>query len=136
MIRVCKKCNKEKDLSLFTNNKLCLYGKEHRCKSCTIKSSADYSKNNQECVKEYKKKWHLKQPKKPSINSSSGKLYISKLNNRKKSIAKLSDRYIKQRLIYNRNIKVLETFEISQEMIELKRKQLLLKRKIRNNDKN
>ena len=34
MFRVCKKCNEEKELELFTNVKNCLYGKSHTCKYC------------------------------------------------------------------------------------------------------
>lgn len=38
MLRVCRKCGEEKDISMFVSHKQCKHGKSHECKSCKDKS--------------------------------------------------------------------------------------------------
>jgi hypothetical protein len=123
----------------------------YECRTCNIKSSKNYALNNKDKVKEIKLKSYLKykndSTKKEKNRINTKKYRKSKRNNleyikRTKNSAKkafqtlknsLSDRYIKFRLMYTSGKKVLDKEDVPQELVELKRKQLLLKRKIKNN---
>lgn len=105
MLRTCKKCGLEKDLSCFPKHKECHLGYEHKCKKCKrIISRKSTNKSR-------KKRYH----------NDADYRYV-KRNNAKKQVINLADSYIKKKL---RQINIKNP---TKELIELKRKQLQLKR--------
>lgn len=48
MIRTCKKCGKEKELSDFVSSRKCKYGKTHECKSCATERRIGYAGSKSE----------------------------------------------------------------------------------------
>jgi hypothetical protein len=123
----------------------------HECRNCNNKGSRNWAINNESKVKKNKEKCYLKykedplKKKKRAQNAKNYRQTIKDSPEHKEKIKKyckkafqilknsLSDRYIKDRLVIEAGKKVIERHEIPQELIELKRKQLLLKRKIKNN---
>jgi hypothetical protein len=126
----------------------------YECRNCNIKHSKNWALNNINKLKEIKKKSYLKYKDndlKRKRNAENAKRYrkcvkdtpeykerIKKYSVKSFQILKnsLSDRYIKDKLIYESGQKVLDRNDIPQELIEIKRKQLLLTRQIKNNVKN
>jgi hypothetical protein len=128
--------------------------------SCLLKvkeNHKQFKKNNPDKVKDYRKKSHLKnreyyliksknyniiwyQKNKENVIKQSKKWKQSNLEKHKqirkkmdkKASDNLSDRYVKSILCDDT---LLKHSDISQELIELKREQLLLKRQIKQNEK-
>tara|TARA_B100000508_G_C11441770_1_gene269154 strand:+ start:821 stop:1312 length:492 start_codon:yes stop_codon:yes gene_type:complete len=149
--KVCRDCNKNKDINLFYNRKSSKDGKSYICKDCKREINFIYRKNNKEKIRLTKQKYsktdRAKKLKRESYyrNIESirkkdrirGKIYREKnrdkitsyLRNLKRKYTKdLHDTYIKQ-LIVKRS--VLRPSEIPQEYIDAKKEHLKLKRHLK-----
>lgn len=58
--KICNKCNEDKSLNEFHNDKRGKYGKNTICKECNNEKTRKYRKDNSEKMKEYDKKLYLK----------------------------------------------------------------------------
>ena len=153
MSKICKTCNEEKPLDLFVKNKECSDGHEYLCLSCRKEYKAKYYiKNKEEIKKKNKIYWFVNREKCLQINKNYyQKNLVNGLLQRKKwresnpekvrafyqkhqyktriCSKNLTDSYVKSQLTKRT---LLCNKEIPQELIELKRIQMLIKREIRN----
>jgi hypothetical protein len=152
--KICPKCDGTKYYHRIYKKVSVITGKNYEhyeCRNCNMEMSKNYAFHNVIKIREIKKTCYLKykhDPVRKKIRNENAKKsrelrkddeeYKERIKNyaiKSFQILKnsLSDRYIKDRLIYESNIKILDRNEIPQDLIELKRKQLLLTRKIKNN---
>ena len=135
ILKKCSKCNIE-TFNFYTYKKKNTIYIESICKKCKlIKTNLDRNKRNEKARKEGYTSIHNKRLK---ISSEYKEHYKNKIlpdtiircdKRRKKAIENLSDYYI--RLLIRRD-KKMKGLQISQELIELYRNNLLLKRELRN----
>lgn len=126
--KICKTCNIEHNLDNYNKNRLV-------CKTCSRNECKVYYNNNKEKSKIRNIEWHSKNKEKHRIRVSKWLLNNpekAKLIHKyafekylKNSRLLLKDSYIKRILIQNTKLKAKD---ITPELIELKRKQLTLKR--------
>jgi hypothetical protein len=151
--KICSHCGGTKYYHRIYSKVSKVTGKQYECyecKNCNIKSSKKWALNNKNRLDEIKKKSYLKYRNTESRKEKNRKIAkkyrdsvkhtleykerVKRYSIKSFQILKnsLSDRYIKDKLIYESNQKVLDRKDVPQELIELKRKQLLLIRQIKN----
>lgn len=142
--KICNKCDTRKSIACFKYRPDRGYHYS-QCKDCMNECRRISYNENIEHYRDYKKKWKDKVGRK-KVYQDNYKFYLlwrknnpdkyNKIANKiyKKQIDNLSDNYLKD-LISDCGRSGLKPNEITQELIQIHRKQLLLKRKIRNNDK-
>jgi hypothetical protein len=126
----CSKCGETKEMDDFIKESGCVLGRSNVCKPCKNKRVNLWRKNNKDKCRiywkkakarnparhleriEYTKKWHDKHPE-----------YMN--NYMKKGIQNLCNRYISYRL------KRIGIHIVTEELIELKREQLMLFRNLK-----
>lgn len=113
------KCG-ETDKNKFHKNKSKKTGYQSACKKCFKLRSKKYYKNNKQHIKQKAIEW--RKQNKEKYNKIAKK-------DEAKARQELKDRYIKRIIVATLNI---STDQISQEMIDLKRTQIQLKRAIEN----
>jgi len=59
MIKICRKCKKEKPINEFYKHKGMTDGYLNICKKCVLKRVKKYSEINRDKIKEYRKKWQM-----------------------------------------------------------------------------
>lgn len=145
-MKACSKCKKVKSLAYFTVDSNVKSGKGARCKECKANMYAEYLANNKEKIiarsvkyrANNKRELNAKAAKyrnnnKEKIAATSAKHYANnkeKINYRRakyrrNGVDTISDVYVRQLLARDSPIQIL------QELIELKRIQLLIKRELR-----
>jgi len=67
--KICTKCNIEKDLDNFRNDKSKKDGKHPQCKECKSLSDSNYKKNNTEKISESNKKYYEENTEKVKLKS-------------------------------------------------------------------
>jgi len=60
---ICSRCNVDKDLSLFYKDKTQPLGIKYHCKLCSNKETKNYTKNNQDIIKNISKRYYEKNKK-------------------------------------------------------------------------
>jgi hypothetical protein len=140
--KICNKCKIQKSIDFFKYRPERGYHYS-QCKDCMNEYRRTNYNQNIKHYRDYKKKWKEKIGRK-NIYQYNYKFYLkwkksnpdkyNKIANKlyKKQIDNLADNYLKD-LISDCGRSGLKPNEIPQDLIELKRKQLLLKRKIKNN---
>jgi len=63
-MKICKKCNIEKKIEDFSNNKNEKDGKSIYCKECEIKRKKEYREKNRDKINEKARKWRKENPEK------------------------------------------------------------------------
>ena len=87
-MKKCKKCQCEKELTEYYNQKNYRDGLDPMCKDCRNKTSLEYKQANLERIKEYRKEYHTK-------NYEKSKAY--KKEYYEKNIEKFRERYRKRK---------------------------------------
>lgn len=59
VVKMCKKCNVEKNIDKFTPAKNCKDGTRNMCKDCTATYKREYAIKNKEKIKAYKADYHI-----------------------------------------------------------------------------
>lgn len=122
-MRSCKKCG-ETDLTKLAISKTTPDGITGLCKKCDALRHKLYAINNPDIICKARKKSYIKHKKKIRKQQSEYFKYIT---------AHLTDTYIKRNICNTMHIK---SKDIPQELIDLKRTQLQLKRAIQNENNN
>jgi hypothetical protein len=118
----CTKCLEVKAFSEFHKAKQYKDGLVYNCKDCAKQRVSIWQKNNPEkCYKKYIN-YVNKTPKYRETKKKKIQEY------KKKERENLDDRYIKETLMQNNNLKASD---IPQEMIEVKRMQLMIRRQLK-----
>lgn len=116
---ICKRCNIDKDISeYYRNNHICNACKAAHNRILHIKRKL--TNNNKQCdanIFEYLKKWREENPEKAKI---------SRAKRNRKNVDLLSDAYIRQQLRQK-----FPAVEITTEMIQIHREQMLRRRIMR-----
>lgn len=123
--KICKHCNELKPLDLFTSSKKNKSGKCSMCKKCNCKRGKKYRLENIQFIKDINKKYALENKEKLKEYYFKYRLENKeKITEKRRSIgydkkyrADINDTYIKRQLI----AQGFKTFEITPELIELKR---------------
>ena len=116
MNKTCTECKAVKNISMFYRNKYRTDGRQSHCKICHNETTMKWRKNNPDKYSKYNCS--------PKRNKASKKKAI--LRNRKQR-HNMSDRYIRDCLTMNTN---LNSEDITNEMIELHRTNLKIKRQL------
>jgi len=115
----CSKCNEIKELALFSKQKANNDGFRSYCKECMSVSKKKYRQENRDKILEQGRKYQKENRNKMCEYSKKNYLKYRDI---------ISDNTIKK---YLKNTLFLQLQEISQEMIELKKEQILLTRELR-----
>ena len=121
--KACKRCKKVKPLDKYFKAAKAFDGKAGRCKDCTVILRREWSKNNPE-----KYKAQLER-RKNNPWYKDRKNMESKIRKQRKDRLNLTDSYVKQ-LICSGQGKGINPEDITEELIEVYRIQVLLKRKL------
>ena len=121
--KACKRCKKVKPLDKYFKAAKAFDGKAGRCKDCTVILRREWSKNNPE-----KYKAQLER-RKNNPWYKDRKNMESKIKKQRKDRLNLTDSYVKQ-LICSGQVKGINPEDITEELIEVYRIQVLLKRKL------
>ena len=84
--KICKQCNKEKDIDNFYKDKNVKDGYRNKCKECIKINNTNWRKNNKVKVNNIQKDWRgenkekIKSYNKKQYNSEKRKLYLSTWN--------------------------------------------------------
>ncbi len=132
----CKNCRLIKESVFFYKNKTNKTGYRSDCKLCHENCKKKWSKRNPQKIKEYLKKWRLKNHENEKIKSynrkwkksNPEKVLIYNKRADKKQIDLLLGSYVRKRI--HSQFKISSSL-ISPEMIQLKREQLQLYRTIK-----
>ena len=131
-MKTCPKCNETKPFSEFYPAPK-YKGGYYRCKTCTNRLALNWAQDNQTKVRETgrfsvegrkKKCEYVKEYKLKNID----KVRANDIRNSKRKVERLSDAYVKQLL----HIKV----DVPQALIEAKRLEILIKRRVKNENSN
>ena len=131
-MKTCPKCNETKELTEFYPYPK-YKGGYYRCKSCTKELSTKWAKDNQVKVREtglYSNEWrkkkceYVKEYRVKNIDT----VRANDIRNSKRKVERLSDAYVKQLM----RVKI----DVPQELIEAKRLQILINRRIKNENHN
>ena len=127
--KICSKCGEEKTLDLFVKN-------SNRCKVCKAKHHKKYDEENKEKIAIRRAKYHQKNKIAAKNWRKKNKAHIQERNRiqRKQMRADLGNKYIIKAL--QKQIKGLPKEYITEEIIDLKRKQLQLYRIFKSKLKN
>ena len=82
-MKICRKCNIEKEISLYPKDKVCKDGISNVCKECHKLKNKEYHSKNKEEIKKYKSEYYLEN--KSVILENSKEYYIN--NKEKKDLA-------------------------------------------------
>ena len=117
MIKTCTKCKAKKDISLFYRNKCRSDGRQANCKECHGASTRNWRKNNPEKYLAYdrNRKRNPKKAKKSIMRS-------------RKHRKEMSDGYIRDLMTMHSK---LEPKDIPNELVEIHRLNLKLKRQLK-----
>ena len=116
MVKICTKCKAKKDISLFFRNKYKLDGRQSQCKDCHNIATKNWRKNNPETYKDYDRK-RKRNPKQAKISIMRSRKYREEM----------TDGYIRNLMTMKSN---LDSKDISDELVEIHRLNLKLKRKL------
>ena len=116
MNKKCTKCNITKHMDFFYRNKYSNSGSQSHCKECHNKTTSKWRKNNPDKYSKYN----------CSKKRSKAKQLESKMRSRKQRL-NMADRYIRDILTMGTNLK---PEDISNEMVEIHRINLALKRQL------
>ena len=143
--KICSKCGIEKSLDDYFDNRFVKSGKTSKCKSCILLETKNYRRKNKDIIKEKDKnrnslyriqnkesiviKNKIYYEANKDIIKTKAALYFQKNKTTYKSRLKkaresCSDFYIKDKLIYAG----FKSSYITSEIIELKRKQIIMHR--------
>ena len=114
--KICTKCKAKKDISLFFRNKYKLDGRQSQCKECHNIATKNWRKNNPETYKDYDRK-RKRNPKQAKISIMRSRKYREEM----------TDGYIRNLMTMKSN---LDSKDISDELVEIHRLNLKLKRKL------
>ena len=136
IIKICRKCGEEKPLDKFTKDKKCKNGCSHRCIKCTNEIKKEWIKNNPEKDKIHKvkarKKYRINNKEKctesflkwKKENPNKYKESLSK--SRLKARQNLVNHAVKTHISVSFNIPFKDLVNLSNELIEAKRQNILL----------
>ena len=116
MVKICTKCKAKKDISLFFRNKYKLDGRQSQCKECHNIATKNWRKNNPETYKDYDRK-RKRNPKQAKISIMRSRKYREEM----------TDGYIRNLMTMKSD---LDSKDISDELVEIHRLNLKLKRKL------
>lgn len=140
--KICAKCKIEKENHEFTIDKYKtkLGFKKFLtpiCKKCTVEKSKKWANENPKKAKERKVKWAKENPERVKISRQKRKKQHNEankiLNTRDRN--NLADTYIVEKLVRSSNL-TRKQIRQSPQLIELTRKIIQVKRKIKNDTKN
>lgn len=126
--KVCKKCGIEKPFSEFSNEKRVKDGKAARCNQCEHErqSSPEYKERKRVTDKNRRNK--ILNPNGYIKYKKQQEAYLKRTHYRKKEVYMLKDNYIKG--LIASSLSYATSKDIPQNMIDLKRQHLLLKRNL------
>ena len=123
MIKHCNKCNNDKDISMFYKDRFRKIGIRYCCKGCDDIFTEKWRKNNKDkYLARQRKRWTNNDEKKAANKIIS-----------QKHRTEMSDMYIKS--LMTKKSKTLKPEDITNEMIELCRANLQIKRLLRSTPK-
>ena len=129
--KVCSKCKVEKLVMLFGKDKSAKDGLTHNCRDCRNKISLEFYKNNKDKVLIRSRSYNdtnrikLASSARAYRNKNMERFLYCQAKRRKYEVDNLTDAYVAKRLS-------LKLSKCPQELIELKRINLLITREIRN----
>lgn len=118
MNKQCSKCGEEKELDELVKNKKCKDGRAGYCKKHANQYGANWRQNNLKRSNVYKKTWKQNNPKQFKLTVKN-----SYLKRNRQLVDSVIKTYLNQRFGISRD-------EITSEMIQLKREQIILRRGI------
>jgi hypothetical protein len=118
LTKVCSKCGEKKIFSEFHKDKKKSFGVSHVCKICKKKFDKKYKAENKEKRTVQHRIW-------ASINKEKIRASQRKFDSKKRNA--MNDRYIKGLLVARTS---LSSYDIPDDLVEVKRIHLLIKREI------